>query len=43
MLLEFKHTIFVMEDVDAASKVVQRRAAKTLYQPAKTITTTTVR
>ena len=47
MLLDFKHTIFVMEDVDAASKVVQRRAAKSLYQSGaekteKTITTTTV-
>ena len=47
MLLDFKHTIFVMEDVDAASKVVQRRATKSLYQSGaekteKTITTTTV-
>ena len=29
--LGFKDVIFVMEDVDAASKVVQRRAAKTLW------------
>merc|ERR1719487_2400477 len=43
VLLDFKSVIFVMEDVDAASKVVQRRAAKSVYQPGnKTITTTTV-
>ena len=43
MLLDFKQVIFVMEDVDAASKVVQRRAPKRRAEPTKSSTTTTTR
>jgi len=43
--LDFRHTIFVMEDVDAASSVVHRRAAKhdTVPVEKKVKTTTTTR
>jgi len=40
--LDLKHTIFVMEDVDAASSVVQRRAPKREPPVEQKITTTTV-
>lgn len=39
--LDFRRTIFVMEDVDAASSVVQRRAPKQDEQIEKKVTTTT--
>ena len=40
--LDFRHTIFVMEDVDAASSVVQHRAPKHDSPPEKIVKTTTV-